>query len=243
MKQADISIVFIPGLLLTGRLFDAQLAALEAGFTPVIADTTGVNSISDMAQRALSACPGPFVAVGLSMGGYVAQEMARLAPERLRGLALLNTNAMPETPERTKQRQDLIALSKIGKFKGVTPRLIPRLLSEVNQQNASLVSAVMDMAAEIGQENFVLQQTAIMHRRDQRQSLPQLTAPSMVLCGKEDTMTPPAQSEEMHALLPDNELVLIEGAGHLSTMEAPEAVNQALAALYERAEAYHQTLS
>lgn len=225
MKQADISIVFIPGLLLTGRLFAAQLSATDEGFTPIIADTTGLDSISDMAERALSTIPGPFVAVGLSMGGYVAQEMARLAPDRLRGLGLLNTNAMPETPERTKQRQDLIALSKIGKFKGVTPRLIPRLLSQSNQQNEPLVRAVMQMAADIGQENFVLQQTAIMHRRDQRQTLPHITAPAMVLCGKEDTMTPPAQSEEMHGLLQNGELVLVDGAGHLSTMEAPEAVN------------------
>ena len=230
-------IIFIPGLLLTADLFEAQIADLPIGQSYMVADTTASDSIQHMAERAAGQADPEFVAIGLSMGGYVAMELARLYPERVKGVGFLSTNSSSETEERRKIRQELINLSKIGKFKGVTPRLLPRLLSEQALQDKILTSSIMNMAADIGQENFVLQQTAIMHRLDQRPHLPDMTVPSLVLCGTADELTPPAQSEETASQLPDAELQILDGIGHLSSMEAPEAVNAALRRLYQRIEA------
>ena len=232
--ECQFQVVFIPGLLLTETLYKAQIADLPEGQSYHVADTTNTDSFTVMAERIISQTELDILPVGLSMGGYVALELARLYPERVRGIALLSTNSMSETPERRKMRQELISLSQIGKFKGVTPRLLPRLLSKPAQQDEALKSTVMDMAAEIGQENFVLQQTAIMHRLDQRPNLPNIKVPSLVLCGDADLLTPPSQSEETAALLPDAELQILDGIGHLSSMEAPEAVNAALRRLYGR---------
>ena len=232
---ANCQIIFIPGLLLTEALFAAQIADLPDGLTYLVADTTGTDSIQEMAKRAAAQTDMDMIVVGLSMGGYVAMELARLYPGRVKAAAFLSTNSSAETKERREIRQGLINLSKIGKFKGVTPRLLPRLLSERAQQDETLTGSVMQMAAEIGQENFVLQQTAIMHRLDQQPHLHHMTMPSLVLCGAADDLTPPFQSEETASLLPDAELQLLDGVGHLSAMEAPEAVNAALRRLYARA--------
>ena len=237
MPSSNFQVVFIPGLLLTKDLYSAQIADLPAGQTFHVADTTGTDSFEVMAARIAEQTDMDMVVVGLSMGGYVALEVARLYPDRVKGIALLSTNSMAETEERRKQRKELINLSKIGKFKGVTPRLLPRLLSEPAQKDEMLTSRVMQMAADIGQMNFVSQQMAIMERIDQRPNLAQITVPSLVLCGDADLLTPPFQSEETASLLLDVELKILKGIGHLSAMEAPEDVNEALQRLYQRVKA------
>ncbi len=232
-----LQLVLAPGLLCTADLFRDQIAALSGRADIHIVDTMGMGSVQAMAEKVLWEIDGRFVAIGLSMGGYVALTLAKLAPQRVAGLGLLSTNAEADTEAKKQQRRDLIALSKMGKFKGVTPRLLPRLLSPQGQQDDQLVARVLAMAEAVGQANFTSQQEAIMGRADRRGDLPQLAMPSLVLCGREDSLTPPEQSQEMAGLLPDCELRLLDGVGHLSSMEAPEAVSAALAALLDRAAA------
>ena len=126
-----------------------------------------MNSILDMAQNIVRNEPSEFVICGLSMGGYVAQMVAHLAPEKVIAMGLLSTSGRADTEEK-KQRRALIELSKLGKFKGVTPRLLPSLLSTKALKNDSLVQRVIEMAADVGQVNFSLQQEAIMGRPDFR---------------------------------------------------------------------------
>ena len=228
------TLIFVPGLLCTATLFQAQIDSLSARITCHVANTTGLSSVEEIAARTLSHIDGPFIAVGLSMGGYIATEMVRTAPDRALGLGLLSTNASADTDEKKAQRRDLIALSQIGKFKGVTPRLLPRLLSKEAQENEVLVQHVLDMALDIGQENFTLQQMAIMARHDRHSYLETMSKPAVVLCGTADILTPPEQSQKMADALPDAELVLLDNIGHLSTMEAPEACNAALHRLLDR---------
>ena len=119
-------ILFIPGLLCTSAIFQSQFAAFEGVADCHVASTIEMESIEEMADAALAQMSGTFSVLGFSMGGYVALEVARRAPDRVEGLALVSTSARPDTPEKKQARAELVNLSKIGKFKGVTPRLLPR---------------------------------------------------------------------------------------------------------------------
>lgn len=229
--------VFVPGLLCTDALFQPQIDALSASHSIHIAQTTDCETIDQMVEYMLDSVSGEIIVIGLSMGGYVAQEAARIAPDRISAIALLSTSAQPDDEARKRQRHELIKLSEIGRFKGVTPRLLPRFLSAEALEDEAMCQTVMDMAAEIGQKHFTSQQYAIMARRDQRPYLPSFHKPSLVLCGMADELTPPQLSDEMAGLLPRAELVLLDKIGHLSSLEAPEEVTQAIIRLIIRAEA------
>ena len=225
--------IFIPGLLCTELLFAKQRANLpNQGY---IADTTRHSSIHEMALAALDLCDGPLVPIGLSMGGYVALEMARLAPQRMAAMALLSSNCRDDSAENQRQRQQAIALAKNAGFQGVTRHLMPRLLSEAALQDEAIIADVLSMAAAIGRIGFVNQQTAIMGRRAQHDTLARFDAPVLVLCGNVDVLTPPNMSVEMADLAPQAKLCLLNGIGHLSSIEAPEAVFHALESLFELA--------
>lgn len=221
-------IVFIPGLLCTDALFPSQFQAFSGIAECRVADTLGMDNIEKMAEKCLEDIEGPFAVLGFSMGGYVALEVARQASDRLTGLALVSTSAQPDTEEKRKQRQGLVELSQIGKFKGVTPRLLPRFFSPDALQDEAKTSIAIQMGEAVGKDNFILQQKAIMGRRDQRPYLPAFTKPSVVICGELDVLTPPDHAVEMAALLPDSHLHLLENVGHMSTIEAPNEVNQHL---------------
>ena len=228
--------VFIPGLLCTSVLFEGQISELSKTQPVFTADTTGLDSITIMAERILAQTEGPLILFGLSMGGYIAMETARLDAERVRGMGLFSTSAQADTPDKIQMRQELVRLSSVGRFKGVTPRLLPKFLSPEALKDEALTKSVMQMAAEIGQHTFAFQQQAIMQRRDQRPQLAAFRRPSVVVCGELDELTPPDLSEEMACLLPDCALSLLPGVGHLSTMEAPDACLAAMQSLIKRVE-------
>ena len=226
--------IFIPGLILTRDIFAAQIDGLVHPAAAKTADTLGRDSITAMAEAALALADGPLVPVGISMGGYIAREMARLAPERLAGIALLNTQHRADPPERRKQREATIDMAQSDRFRGVTRHLLKSFLSPVAMEDETLVARVIAMAEEVGRENFVLQQRAILGRRDQSDTLGALTVPALVLGGGLDTLTPPQASRDMAELIPDAELVIMEEIGHLSTIEAPDEVADILNAYLAR---------
>ena len=226
--------IFIPGLILTGDIFAAQLDGLTHPTAAKMADTLGRDSIMTIAEVALSLADGPLVPVGISMGGYIAMEMARLAPHRLAGIALLNTQHRADPPERRKQREATIDMAQSDRFRGVTRHLMKSFLSPAALEDETLVARVIAMAEEVGRENFVLQQRAILGRRDQTDTLGALAVPALVLGGGLDTLTPPQASRDIAALIPDAELVIMEQIGHLSTIEAPDEVTDILNAFLAR---------
>ncbi|PWS37751.1 alpha/beta hydrolase [Falsiroseomonas bella] len=223
------TLLLLPGLLCDARLWRDQAAALGAVLPCRIADLTHDDSIGGMAGRALAAVPGegPLAVCGLSMGGYVAFEIWRRAPHRVARIALFDTSARPDTEEQTRRRRALLALSESGMFRGVTPRLLPQLLHP-DHLAGPLAAEVMAMAERVGRPAFHRQQRAIMHRADSRPDLPRIAIPALVAVGEGDTLTPPHLAEEMAAGIPGARLARIPGAGHLPSMEKPEAVTALL---------------
>ena len=183
-------LVLLPGLLCDAALWAPQVQALADIARPTVADLTLDDGIEAMAARLLDQAPPRFALAGLSMGGYVALAAARMAPERISRLALLDTNARADTAEQTARRRALIALADQGRFNEVPPALISALLSKPHQQDATLTGLVTDMALRVGPVAFVRQQTAIMTRPDARPTLGAIACPTLVLCGAEDCPDP-----------------------------------------------------
>ncbi|MDB5370903.1 MAG: Hydrolase, alpha/beta domain protein [Roseomonas sp.] len=228
-------LLLLPGLLCDETLWRDQIAALADAARCQVADLTLDAGLDGMALRALANAPPRFALAGLSMGGYVALEIMRRAPERVTHLALFDTSARPDTEEQARRRRGLMALTRSGQFKGVTPRLLPSLLHPAHL-DGPLGRAVRDMAERVGREAFLRQQQAILQRPDSRPLLPGIAVPTLVAVGEQDILTPPELAEEMAAAIPGARLARIPQAGHLPSMEQPEAVNALLRAwLAERA--------
>jgi pimeloyl-ACP methyl ester carboxylesterase len=222
------SLVLLPGLLCDRELWRRQIESLGDVASPWVADLTLDDNMAAMARRVLAAAPPVFALAGLSMGGYCALEIMRQAPARVTRLALLDTGARADSPEQTARRRGLIELAEKGDFKGVTPRLLPLFLHPDRLKDAELTGRVTAMAHRVGKDAFLRQQKAIMGRIDSRPYLARIACPTLLLCGRQDQLTPPALLEEMAAPIPGALLEVIEDCGHLSTMERPDAVDAAL---------------
>src|SRR5580704_15765607 len=178
-----IPLVLLPGLLCDAALWAPQVAALSDIADPSVADLSRDDSLAGMARRVLSAAPARFALAGLSMGGYVAQEIMRRSPERVTRLALLDTSARADTLERAAQRRGFIELAHKGQFKGIQPRMLPVYLHPDHLQDKAITDAVLAMAERIGKDAFLRQQQAIMNRPDGREDLKRIAVPTLVLCG------------------------------------------------------------
>jgi pimeloyl-ACP methyl ester carboxylesterase len=228
---ASLPVVLVPGLLCTPRLYVEQIPALWRFGPVIVADHTRDDALAAIAGRILSQVSGRFALIGLSMGGYVAFELLRQAPERVARLALLDTTARPDLPEQTEQRQRQIELARNGRFGTIADLLFPRFVAAARQDDAALRMIVRTMAQETGAEAFVRQQTAIMQRPDSRPGLAAIRCPTLVLVGADDVLTPPDRAAEIAAGVPGARLVTVPRCGHLAAIERPEAVTAALVEL------------
>ena len=227
MKQP---LVLVPGLLCDAALWGPQVEGLADLADFWIPDLRTQSSIAEMADAILEQAPfSEFVLTGLSMGGYVALDIVRRAPHRVTRLALLDTRPAPDTPEESERRRELIRLAETERgFTPVTNRMLPLLVHPSRVQDAPLVRVIRGMAERTGIEGFVRQQTAIIDRPDSRPGLKDIRVPTLILCGREDAITPLRLHEEMAKAIEGSMLVVIEECGHLSTLERPEEVNRAL---------------
>jgi pimeloyl-ACP methyl ester carboxylesterase len=228
MADEKIPLVLLPGLLCDAALWAEQVSALSDIAKPWVADLTRDESLAGMARRVLAAAPARFTLAGLSMGGYLAQEIMRQSPQRVTRLALLDTSARADTPERAAQRRGFIELARKGKFKGIQPRMLPVYLHPDHLQDKALTGAVLAMAERVGKDAYLRQQQAIMNRPDGREDLKRVAVPTLVLCGRQDLATPYELNAEIARLIPGATFVAIERCGHLSTMEKPAEVSSAM---------------
>jgi pimeloyl-ACP methyl ester carboxylesterase len=215
--------------LCDGRLWRDQAVGLADLAEVTIADNTRDDSIAAMAARALAQMPARFALAGLSMGGYVAFEMLRQAPHRITQLALLDTTASPDGPERGRQRRMALKSVAVGRFVGVTRHLLPQLVHPAHV-DGPVGAEVMAMAARVGAEAYVRQQKAILGRADFRPLLGGIKTPTLVIVGEQDAMTPPAEARAIQQGIAGARLEIVPGCGHLPPMEKPEAVTALLRA-------------
>jgi pimeloyl-ACP methyl ester carboxylesterase len=222
------SLILLPGLLCDRALWQHQLDHLADLAEMRVPDLGRDDSVEAMARRVLEGAPQRFSLAALSMGGYVAHAIMRAAPERVVRLALFDTSARADTAEQTARRRGLIELAEKGRFKGVTPRLLPLLVHPARLADKPLTDAVMGMAERIGKIAFLRQQKAIMGRPDSRPGLPAYRCPTLVVVGRADALTPIEVNVEMARLVPGARLVVVENSGHLPPMEQPVAATALL---------------
>jgi pimeloyl-ACP methyl ester carboxylesterase len=231
MKQ--LPIILVPGLAASPRLYAAQMPELWR-FGPVtVAAHASDDSIAAIARRILSWAPPRFALIGLSMGGYIAFEIARQAGERIERLALLDTSARPDSPEQAEGRRAQIAMAESGRLTEAVDLIFPRLVHPSRYDDEALRRLVHQMAADVGAQGFVRQQKAIMDRPDSRPSLAAIRCPTLVLVGAQDQATPPERAAEIAAGIAGARQVVVPECGHLSTLERPEAVTRALIELLQ----------
>jgi len=225
----SMPILLVPGLVSSSRIYGPVVPDLWR-FGPV----TVANHIRDghmalIARRILAEAPPRFALAGHSMGGYIAFEIMRQAPERVARLALLNTQARPDTPEATARRRGMMARAKGGEYRAVLDELFSGFVHPSRREDASLRQLVHDMGGDVGVEGFVRQQEAIISRPDSRPILAAIRCPTLVLSGDEDNTIPNALSVEMANNLHNAKLVILPNCGHLPQVEQSEATADALA--------------
>jgi pimeloyl-ACP methyl ester carboxylesterase len=223
-----IPLVLLPGLLCDEALWKHQINELSDVADCQVPDFTTQDTVAAMAHSVLDNMPGRFALAALSMGGYVALEVMRQASERVSRLALLDTQPLRDTPEQAERRRHFVQLAEQGDFDYVIESFPPLLFHESRLADRALVSEFTAMAVKVGRQAFIRQQNAIITRPDSSATLFTIGCPTLVACGRQDAITPLENSEKMAAEIPNSRLVIFEDCGHMSTMEVPEQVNEAL---------------
>ena len=222
-------LVLVPGLLCDELMWQGQLTALAAAADCWVADHTRSQTMAEVAADVLRDAPfEKFALAGLSMGGYVVLEMMRQAAHRVLRLALLDTTARSDTAEQTRKRRDFISLAERGRFLGITDVLLPLLIHPSQLANRELASTIRKMAKNTGRDAFIRQERAIISRSDSLPLLSRIACPTLVMCGRQDALTPLALHEELAAGISGSRLEIVEECGHLSTMERPVETSAAI---------------
>lgn len=229
-KMTREILLFLPGMMCDARLFAPQSEAFEPVYDVRVAELSGAASITQLASHILQDLPqGTVNLAGLSMGGIVAMEMVRLAPQRIARLALLDTNHLADPPERRQIRDTQIAAVRGGALRQViVEEMKPNYLAARHRDNRELLALLIDMAMGLGSDVFVEQSLALRDRPDQTGTLKAVSAPTLILHGAEDMLCTPQRHRDMAALVENARLMPISDAGHITTLENPVAVNAAL---------------
>ena len=213
-----------PLLLIPGMMCDARMWGGFTALCPVLHTLpTGQDSMQALAAAILATAPPQFALAGLSMGGIVAMEILRQAPERVTHLALLDTNPRAETPQAQVARAPQIARALDGGLEAVLREEMKPNYLAVGPGQKSILDLCMDMALTLGPQVFARQSRALKNRPDQTATLAAFKGPALVLMGEQDRLCPRDRHDQMHALMPQSHLAIVPRAGHLPTLENPTA--------------------
>jgi len=230
-----MDLLLLPGLMSDAAVWAPVVPRLEAVARCRVPDCGNATSLSEMAERVLADAPRAFALAGHSMGGRVALEIARRAPERILRLALLDTGfrARPAGAAGDDEKAGRLALLAIARERGVRAMArewVRPMVHPARRDDETLVGAILDMFERRSADDFAKQIEALLARADATPVLRSLACPTLVLCGREDDWAPPRQHEEMAALIPGARLVVIDGCGHMAPMERPREVAEAMLA-------------
>lgn len=221
-------LVLLPGLMCDARLFQPQTTRLSQTRPVMVAPIGGGDRIEEIASALLDQLPHRFALAGLSMGGIVALELVRRAPERVTHLCLMATDAQADTPQIAADREELIVAAQAGRLEDVMRKVLGSDTLAPGPQRIPILNDMLEMALELGPELFVRQMRALQRRPDQQGTLRRIKVPTLVLCGAHDTLTPVRKHSFMAELIPGAALHVVDMAGHLPTLEAPGETTDAL---------------
>ncbi|MFV3129324.1 alpha/beta fold hydrolase [Niveispirillum sp. KHB5.9] len=222
--HAGQPLLLLPGLLCDRALWAHQIENLSDIADMKVPDLTGHDTIGALAASVLDNAPDRFALAGLSMGGYVAFEILRQAPQRVTRLCLCDTSARPDTDEQRRRREAMLKLARIGKFRGMSPRLLATQVHPDHVEVPEIGGVVLAMTARVGRDAFCRQQAAILSRPDSRPDLPGIKVPTLIIVGADDAQTPPDRSREIMQAVTGAHLHILPRCGHLSPLEQPKAV-------------------
>ncbi|QTF08614.1 alpha/beta hydrolase [Brenneria izadpanahii] len=226
--STNVPFLLLPGLLGSPRLYQEQIFSLWRLGEVFISNTSLDPSIEGIAKRVLSCAPPRFNLVGLSMGGYIAFEIIRQAAERVEKLILLDTTARADTPEISASRRSIIGLAENGGFSDIVNSAYSAGVHPSRVNDHLLKETVLKMAHDVGEAGFVRQLHAIIGRPDSRQLLKGINCETLILVGDTDRLTPKEHSEEMAGEIKKSTLIIVPECGHISTLEQPLFVNNAI---------------
>ncbi len=221
-------VVLVPGLLCDPWIWRAQQSSLARIADVIVADVSDFASITDMAEAVMKRAPGKIALVGHSLGGRIALEAIRLAPDRIERLALLDCGVGPVKKEEEPSRMKLVKIAHEQGMDAVADAWLPPMVFEGNRQNVELMTGFRQMIRRSTPKRFERQQRALLNRPDAEEILPEIRCPTLVLTGRHDSWAPVSQHEVIAARIPMSKLVIVEDAGHMAPAEKPAAVTASL---------------
>lgn len=226
-------LVLLPGLLCDQAVWQGQIDTLSDVAACTCMDWGRLDSILAMAERVLRLAPQEFSLAGHSMGGRVAFQVARLAPQRVKRLALFNTGADAKPAgeagaNEERKRRELLEISRTQGMRAFAMAWLPPMMKPGRMADKALVDSIVAMLERKTPEVYEMQMLALLGRPDARPVLPAIKCPTLLLTGREDSWSPPARHQEMAAAIPNSRVVIVPDSGHMAPMEQPAAVAQAM---------------
>lgn len=221
-------IVFLPGLLCTEALWGHQIGALSGEREMLVGDLTQDDNFPAMAKRLLDQAPSRFALAGLSMGGYLAMEIMRQAPDRVTRLALFSTSGDADDEEKKDRRAVTLKAAAEGKLASVSRLMLSTLVHPTREGVPSVGGVFLKMAEAVGPEAFAMQQKANMNRPENYDVLAKVKCPTLLVCGEDDVLTGPDVMKKMHEAMPHAAAVILDECGHLLPLEKKSAVTALL---------------
>ena len=233
MKTLNLPLVLVPGLMCDHTVWEPLVPFFGADQTCQMVDHRSANSLTQMAQQVLDSAPAKFVMAGHSMGGRVALEVLRMAPQRVAGVALMDTGylAKIDGPAGELEVSKRLVLLEIAQSKGVramAQEWVKGMVHPNRLTDHELIEKILQMFETKNSDIFARQLLALIFRKDATDVLKSIRVPTLILCGQQDAWSTPAQHEEMMQFVPHAQLAIIADAGHMSTMERPTEVANAM---------------
>lgn len=222
------NLLLLPGSLCDESLWRGQEAALRDIAEPHALHFSTFESLPAMAREALDHAPATFALVGFSMGGRVALEMMRIAPERIERLCLMSASAHQLAGGEAAKRQPLIDLGHKDGMAAVAREWLPKLVHPSRVSDAALMGHLTEMACSFTPAQYEAEVRVLLTRPDARPVLPTIKCPTLILAGRDDPLSTPARNQEMADAIPHAQMIIFDDCAHFPMLEAPEATNEAL---------------